>query len=111
MYSISTRVHTLTGDKVKAIFEDDEDGYITFNGSNLHGQDIRAPVTADWDETASYRVACSVGDDTLSLQRYEGESDDPDILNDEVWNEVDIIVEFELNPDGPPESPPDEIDI
>lgn len=111
MYSLSTQIHTLTGDKVKAIFEDDEDGYITFHGSNLHGQDIRAPVTPDWDETDSYRVACSVGDDTLSLQRYEDESGEPDVLNDEGWKEIDTIVAFELNPDGPSESPPDEIDI
>jgi hypothetical protein len=96
---------------VKAIFENDEEGYITLNSSNLNEQEIRVPVTAEWDDTTPYRVACSVGDDSLSLQRYEGESENPDVMEDEGWEEVNTIVEFELNPDGPPESPPDEIDI
>lgn len=96
---------------MNAIFEDDEDGFITFNLSNLRGRDIRVPVTPDWDETTPYRVACAVGDDTLSLQRYTGDSEEPDVMDDEGWKEVNIIVEFEVNPDGPSESSPDEIDI
>lgn len=111
MYNISTQVHTLAGETVKAVFEDDEDGFISFSGSNMHGDDIRVAVTPKWDDTASYRVACSVGDETLSLQRYGGDSEEPDVVDDDGWEEIDTIVKFELNPEDPPEALPDDADL